>query len=88
MILHCHYIVFFLIYVRSKDMLVARNYMLFKPLSHQGGVLTAFSKRSKKLQIAQVRAVQSPAPLWKLFEDAEQSPRTPCGGVCFEQAQN
>jgi len=62
--------------------------MLFKPLSHQGGVLTAFLKRSKKLQIAQVRAVQSPAPLWERFEDAEQSPRTPCGGVCFEHVQN
>ena len=26
--------------------------------------------------------------LWKRCEDAVQSPRTPCGGVCFEHAQN
>ena len=28
-------------------------------------VLTAFLQRSKKLQIAEVRAVQSPSTLWK-----------------------
>jgi len=32
--------------------------------------------------------VQSPATLWKRFEDAVESPRTPFGGVYFEHAQN
>jgi len=40
------------------------------------------------LQITEARAVQSPATLWKRREDAVQSPRTPCGGVYFEHAQN
>jgi len=35
----------------------------FKPMSHQSGVLTAFSHRLKTLQIAEVRAVQTPATL-------------------------
>jgi len=39
-------------------------------------------------QIAEVRAVQSPATLWKCREDAVLSPRTPCGGVYFKHAQN
>ena len=34
-----------------------------KPLSHQSGVLTAFPQRLKKLQNAEVRAVQTPATL-------------------------
>jgi len=34
-----------------------------KPLSHQSGVLTAFPQRSKKMQVAEVRAVQSPPTL-------------------------
>jgi len=59
-----------------------------KPLSHQSGVLTAFPQRSNKLQIAEVCAVQSPVTLWKRCEDAVQSPRTPCGGVYLEHAQN
>jgi len=41
----------------------------------------------KKWQI-EVRAVQSPATLWKRCKDAMQSPRTQCGGVYFEHAQN
>ena len=32
-------------------------------MSHQSGVLTAFPQRLKKLQIAEVRAVQTPATL-------------------------
>jgi len=43
-------------------------------MSHQSGVLTAFLQRSKKMQIAKVHAVKSPAK--------------PCGGVCFEHVQN
>jgi len=35
-----------------------------------------------------VRAVQTPATLCKRCGNAVQSPRTPCGGVYFEQAQN
>jgi len=36
-----------------------------------------------------VRAVQSPATLFKRCEDDVQSPRTPCGDrVYFKQAQN
>ena len=34
-----------------------------KPLSHNSGVLIAFSQRYKKLQIAEVIAVQSPGTL-------------------------
>jgi len=37
----------------------------FKPLSHQSGVLTAFTQRLKKLPNAKVRAVQMPATLCK-----------------------
>ena len=59
-----------------------------KPLSHQSGVLTAFPQRLKKLQNAEVRAVQTPATLCRRCGDAVQSPRTPCGGVYFEHAQN
>jgi len=33
-------------------------------------------------------AVQTPATLWKRCGNAVQSPRTPCGGVYFEHAQN
>ena len=59
-----------------------------KPPSHPSGVLTASRQRSKKLQIAEVRAVQSAAMLCTRCVRAVQSPRTPCGGVCFEHAQN
>ena len=59
-----------------------------KPLSHQSGVLTAFPQRLKKLQNADVRAVQTPATLCKRCGNAVQSSRTPCGGVYFEHAQN
>jgi len=59
-----------------------------KPLSHQSGVLTAFPQRLKKLQNAELRAVQTPATLCKRCGNAVQSPRTPCGGVYFEHAQN
>ena len=34
-----------------------------KPMSNQSGVLTAFPQRFKKMQIAEVRAVQTPATL-------------------------
>ena len=57
-------------------------------LSHQSGVHKAFPERSKKLQIAEMRALQSPATLLKRCEDAFQSPRSPCDGVYFEHAQN
>ena len=59
-----------------------------KPLSHQGGVLTAFPQRLETLQNAEVRAVQTPATLWKLCRNAVQSTKTPCGGFYFEHAQN
>ena len=42
----------------------------------------------KKLKFTQVRAVQSPATLWKRSKDAMQSSRTPCDSVYFEHAQN
>jgi len=42
----------------------------FKALSHQSGVLTAFPRRSQKLEIAEVRAVQSPLTLWKRYHSA------------------
>jgi len=35
-----------------------------------------------------VRAVQTPATLCKRCGNAVQSPKTPCGGVYFEHAQN
>jgi len=54
-----------------------------KALPQQSGVLTAFPPRSKK-----VRAVQSPATMWKRCENAVQSHKMPCGGVDFEHAQN
>ena len=47
-------------------------------------VPTAF----KKLQNAEVCAVQTSATLCKRCANAVQSHRTPCGGVCFEHAQN
>jgi len=59
-----------------------------KPLSHQSGVLTAFPQRLKQLQNAKVCSVQTPATLWKRCGNAVKSPRTPCGGVYFEHAQN
>jgi len=40
------------------------------------------------MQNAEVRAVQTPATLCKRCGNAVQSPRTPCGGVYFEHAQN
>jgi len=57
-------------------------------MSHQCGVLTAFPQSFKKLQIAEVRAVQTPATLWKRYGNAVQSPKTPCRGVYFKHAQN
>jgi len=42
----------------------AESHLLYlKPLSHQCGVLKAFPQRSKKVQITEVRDVQSPATL-------------------------
>jgi len=35
-----------------------------------------------------MRAVETPATLCKRCGNAVQSPRTPCGGVYFEHAQN
>ena len=64
-----------------------------KPLSHQGGVLTATARRARKTQNAEVRAVRPPrapsdrhgiavaSPL-----DAVGSPRTPCHGAHFVHA--
>jgi len=40
------------------------------------------------MQNAEVRAVQTPETLCKRCANAVQSPRTPCGGVYFERAQN
>jgi len=40
------------------------------------------------MQIAEVRAVQTPATRWNRFGIAVQSPRTSCGGVYFEHVQN
>ena len=66
-----------------------------KPLSHQGGVLTATARRARKTQNAELRAVRSPraprdrrgiavaSPL-----DAVGSPRTPCHGAHFVHAQS
>ena len=59
-----------------------------KPMSHQIGVLTAFPQCLKKIQIAKVCAVQTPATLWKRDRNAVQSPRTPCRGVYFKHARN
>jgi len=42
---------------------------------------TASSNLFKKLQIAEVRALQSHATVLKRCEDAVQWPRTPCGGI-------
>jgi len=42
-----------------------KNEVKLKPLSHQSDVLTAFPQRFKKLQNAEVRAVQTPATLCK-----------------------
>jgi len=64
------------------------DWLHVKPLSHQSGVLTVFPQRFKKLQNAEVRAVQTPATLCKRCGNAVQSPRTPCGGVYFGHAQN
>ena len=36
-----------------------------KPLSHQGGVLVAFSRRSTKMQNAKVNAVRTPWTPWQ-----------------------
>jgi len=44
------------------------------PKRRPHSVSTAFNL----LQIAEVRAVQSSATLWKRYDDAVQSPRTPC----------
>ena len=69
--------------------------LLVKPLSHQGGVLTATARRARKTQNAEVRAVRShraprdrrgiavASPL-----DAVGSPRTPCHGAHFVHAQS
>jgi len=56
-------------------------------MSNQSGVLTAFPQRLTKLQIAEVRAVQTPATLWKRYGNAVQSPRTPCRGVYFNNTK-
>ena len=70
-------------------------YKFVKPLSHQGGVLTATARRARKTQNAELRAVRSPraprdrrgiavaSPL-----DAVGSPRTPCQGAHFVHAQS
>ena len=64
-----------------------------KPLSHQGGVITATARRGRKTQNAEVCAVGSPrvpkdrrdiavaSPL-----DAMGSPSTPCHGTHFVHA--
>ena len=71
------------------------DYTHLKPLSHQGGVLTATARRARKTQNAELRAVRSPraprdrrgiavaSPL-----DAVGSPRTPCHGAHFAHAQS
>ena len=47
-----------------------RLHRALKPRSHQIGILTAFPQRPKTLQIAEVRAVQSPATLCARFVSA------------------
>jgi len=60
---------------------------LVEPLSHQSGVLTAFTQRLKQLQNAEMRAVQTLTKPCKRRGNAVHTHRTPCGGVYFEHAQ-
>ena len=70
--------------------------MFLKPLSHQSGVLTAFPQRLKKMQNAEVRAVQTPATLCNRLERhvAAFKPLSHQSGVlsafphCFKKLQN
>jgi len=55
--------------------------LVFKPLSHQSGVFTAFKKFAE-------RRVARCAKRKLRCANAVQSHRTPCGGVYFEHAQN
>jgi len=43
-------------------------FLVLKAPSNQSGVLTTFQQLSKKLQIAEMRAEQSPATLWIAVE--------------------
>jgi len=63
-----------------------KSHTYLKSLQHQRVVLTAFPV-FVKLQIAEMRAMQSPAMLCVRCVRAVQSPRTPCGSVCFEHVQ-
>jgi len=47
-------------------------------MSHQSGVLTALSQRFKKLNVAEVRTVQSSTTLCARCVGAVQSPATLC----------
>jgi len=53
------------LHIRGSNSRLTVIKICFKALSHQSVVLAAFPQRSKKLQIAEVRAVQSPVTLWK-----------------------
>jgi len=68
----------------TKSKTINEGKTLVTPEWRPYSVPTAF----KKLQNAEVRAVQTPATLCKRCGSAVQSPRTPCGGVYFEHAQN
>jgi len=58
-----------------------------KPLSHQSGVLTAFPQRLKNAERRGARCANASNAVETLW-NAVESPRTPCGGVYFEHAQN
>ena len=49
-----------LLLVRRQVITWTNVILLLKPLSHQGGVLTATARRARKIQNAEVRAVRSP----------------------------
>ena len=62
-----------------------------KPLSHQSSVLTAIPQHLRKMQITEVRAVQSQTSLHQPSAspvDAVGSHRRPTDGVHFEHAPN
>jgi len=62
-------------------------YRYVKPLSHQSGVLTVFTQRLKKLQNAEVRAVQTPAMLCKRCAIAYNAMQRHLFWACSKQTQ-
>ena len=57
----------YVFYVLSIDSTIFNYHITYnvKPLSHQGGVLVAFSRRSTKMQNAKVNAVRAPWTPWQ-----------------------